>query len=224
MAPHAAAIIAGLVDQLAQAPVQVQCVQQAAPESWVKWVLPTVIQTVISLASIGTGVGIAVWSFRKNRESEHEQWIRNQSAGHERWMLDQKKIEWKEVLKAVSDIESVIPVVSNIQQRYDSVSKCLPNKISQLLGVRASCVFLFDALHRQESLNAFEELVRESAVAAECLQGFDAQLETDPAVRQLCRTKYEGIRDHYLKFSHWIQTEALRDMGAKSMRDERRPV
>jgi hypothetical protein len=35
MALHAAAMIAGLVDQLAQAPVVVQCAQ-AAPETWLK--------------------------------------------------------------------------------------------------------------------------------------------------------------------------------------------
>jgi hypothetical protein len=212
---HLASMVAAFVDQAAQAPVQIQCVQQAAPESWVKWLLPTILQTVVSLASITAGVLIAIWSFRKNRQSEHEQWVRNQNAGHERWILDQKKIEWKELLKVVSDIEIVIPAVSKIQERYDSVSKCLPHQVARLLGIRASCVFLFDSLHREESVDAFQEFVGASTVAAECLQGFNAQSETDPAVRQLCRTKYEEIRNHYLKFCHWVQTEALRDMGVK---------
>ncbi len=207
---HVAVMAAVFVDQVTQAPVVIQC-PQTAPESWVKWFLPT----IVSLVSIVTGVGIAVWSFRKNRESEHEQWVRNQRTGHGQWILDQKKAEWKELLQTVSGIESVIPAVSGIQERYDSVSKCLPQRIAQLLGVRASCVFLCDVLHRQESVNAFTEFVGASAVAAECLQGFNAQLETDPAVRQLCRTKYEEIRDCYLKFCHWVQTEAQMDLGEK---------
>jgi hypothetical protein len=141
---HAAAVLVFLADQATQPPVVIQCVQPT-PEPWLKWLLPT----IVSLASIVTGVGIAVWSFRKNRESGNEQWVRNQAAGHESWILDQKKAEWKELLQTVSGIESVIPAVSGIQERYDSVSKCLPQRIAQLLGVRASCVFLCDVLRRQ---------------------------------------------------------------------------
>jgi hypothetical protein len=118
MALHAAAMLAVLVDQVAQAPVLIQCVQQSAPESWVKWLLPTIVQTVVSLASIGTGVGIAVWSFRRNRQSEHEQWVRNQKAGHEQWIRDQKKAEWKELLIKVAAIEGVIPVVTSGLPEY----------------------------------------------------------------------------------------------------------
>jgi hypothetical protein len=97
---HAASIAAFFVDQLAQAPVQIQCVQQASSESWMKWLLPTIVQTVISLASITAGVLIAVWSFRKNRQTEHE-----------RWILDQKKAEWAELLDAINDCQDALPLV-----------------------------------------------------------------------------------------------------------------
>jgi hypothetical protein len=202
---HAVSVAAVFVDQLAQAqtPVQIQCVQ-AAPEPTLKWLLPTIVQTLISLVSIGVGVGIAVWSFRKNRQSEHEQWIR-----------DQKKCEWKELLQTASGIEAVIPAVAKIQERYDLVSECLPQRIAQLQAVRASCVFLSEFLYLQESVVAFTEFVQASAGAAESLQGFNAQTETDPAVRQFCRTKYDEIRDAYLKFCNWLRTQAQMDIGGR---------
>jgi len=105
---HAASIAAFFVVQTQQA----QCVVQCTPnptDSWEKW-LPTFVQTIVSLASIGAGVGIAVWSFWKNRQSEHEQWGRNQRAGHEQWLRDQKKAEWRELLDAVIECELYIVI------------------------------------------------------------------------------------------------------------------
>jgi hypothetical protein len=99
---HAASIAAFFADQIAQAPVVVQCVQ-AAPEPMLKWLLPTIVQTVISLASISAGVLIAVWSFRKNRQTEHEQWVRNQKAEHEQWVRDQKITEWGALMRSLTD-------------------------------------------------------------------------------------------------------------------------
>ena len=96
---HAASMAALFVDQLAQAPVQIQCVQQSTPESWLKWLLPTIVQTIVSLLSIFAGVCIAVRSFRANKTSEHEQWIRAQ-----------KKEEWKDLLAQIAEIEHEIPI------------------------------------------------------------------------------------------------------------------
>jgi hypothetical protein len=119
---HVASIAAFFVDQLAQAPVQIHCIQQAAPESWLKWLLPTIVQTVVSLASITAGVLIAVWSFRKNRQTEHE-----------RWILDQKKAEWVELLNAINDCQDALPLVdllagitpvnASIIQAYEKVRR-----------------------------------------------------------------------------------------------------
>ena len=75
-------------------------------ESWVKWLLPTIVQTVVSLLSIAAGVGIAVWSFRRNRQTEHEQWVRDQKLG-----------EWRELISAVASVEDLIPIL--IDERLD---------------------------------------------------------------------------------------------------------
>jgi hypothetical protein len=117
---HAVSIAAFFVDQLEYEPIVLQCVP-AEPESWVKWPLPTIVQTVVSLASITAGVLIAVWSFRKNRQSEHEQWVRNQRAGHEQWIRDQKKAEWKELISHVAVIEKEVPIILSGVHKYEKL-------------------------------------------------------------------------------------------------------
>ncbi|MGA2205322.1 MAG: hypothetical protein ABSG10_01200 [Terracidiphilus sp.] len=209
---HAASIVAFFVNSAATSPVQIQCAQQPAPESWVKWLLPALVQTIVSLASIGAGVAIAVWSFRKNRQSEHEQWVRTQRAAHEEWTRDQKRIEWKGILQVVSEIEIAIPAVSRIQERYDLISKNLPAMIAQLLGALGSCVFIRESIDREESRGVLERFATTAAGAAEYLQGFDARTETDPAIRQSCQRKSEEIRNEYLRLRTWLHEEARRDI------------
>ena len=112
---HPIALIAALfVDQLAPAPVQIQCVQQSMPESWLKWLLPTIVQTVVSLLSIFAGVAIAVRSFQANRKTEHEQWVR-----------DQKKAEWKEIVEALNKCHPYLPQVYH-QHSFDKESHYCP--------------------------------------------------------------------------------------------------
>jgi hypothetical protein len=138
---HAASIAAFFVDQLVQAPVQIQCVQQSTPESWLKWLLPTIVQTVVSLLSIFAGVGIAVRSFRANKKAEHDQWVRNQQAGHEQWVLDHKKAEWAELLASIRDCEDSLPLVDLRRGATAQVSTNIPalekvRKLQQILGDR----------------------------------------------------------------------------------------
>ncbi|MGD0729838.1 MAG: hypothetical protein ABR956_01145 [Terracidiphilus sp.] len=135
---HVASMAAVFVDQVTQAPIQIQCVQQAAPESWVKWLLPTIVQTVVSLLSIFAGVAIAVRSFRANRTTEHEQWIRNEKAGHHRWLREQKKAEWREVLDAIKECQDSLPLVSLLEDGTPVSKDVLPayhrvRKLQQIL-------------------------------------------------------------------------------------------
>ena len=109
MSLHVGVALAVFVDQMSRAPV-VQCTQ-AAPEPTLKWLLPTIVQTVVSLVSVAVGVGIAVWSFRRNRLAENEQWLRNEKAGHEQWIRDQSKAEWRDVLAKIAKIEHEVPIL-----------------------------------------------------------------------------------------------------------------
>jgi hypothetical protein len=106
---HAASLIAFFLDSVQQAPVVLQCVQSQC-ESWVKWLLPTLVQTVVSLLSIFAGVGIAVRSFRANKKSEHEQWVR-----------DQKKAEWRDLLDSVCDCQIHLPIAKTAENQLEDV-------------------------------------------------------------------------------------------------------
>jgi hypothetical protein len=197
---HAASMTALFVDQVTQAPAVVQCVLPANADPGLKqW-----IQPILNLVSILAVVGIAIFSFGATSRKEHR-----------RWLLDQKKAEWKELIKTASEIESVIPLTLRIQEGYDSASMFLPQKIAQLSGIRESCLFLGDILHRKENLDAFSEFTTLAALVSENLQGFNSQTETNPDVRQLNRTQYKGIHDAYLKFCSHLRTEAQRDLGGK---------
>ena len=182
------------------------CMVSQAPDPWWKWTF----QSVIPVAG---GTLIAVWSFVQNRKTEEQQWNRNQHAAHEQWILDQKKAEWRELLKVTSDIENAIPAVSKLQDRYDSVSQDLPKMLSLLLGTRGSCIFIAEVLDRQDVADEFDKFVRTAAGAAEFLQGFNASIETDPGVRESCRNKYLEIREAYLHFHLWLKTEARKSLG-----------
>ena len=121
---HAASIAAFFVQQAPQPQCIVKCVQ-GAPDSWLKWLLPTIVQTVVSLASITAGVVIAVWSLHATSHRDHK-----------RWVLDQKRAEWKELLVGLSETfreymppymsdetaQKFIQDVGNIQRRTDRVT------------------------------------------------------------------------------------------------------
>jgi hypothetical protein len=97
MALHAAAMMAFFVDQMAQAPVVVNC-PALAPESPWKWIIQ-------SVAPVAGGTLIAVWSFVANRKSEQRQWVR-----------DQKKAEWRELFGAFTEVKKkYLPIYENEQ-------------------------------------------------------------------------------------------------------------
>jgi hypothetical protein len=151
----AAVTAAFLVDQVAQAPVAVQCVQ-AAPEPTLKWLLPTLVQTVVSLVSIGVGVGIAVWSFRRNRQSEHEQWERNQTAEHEQWIRDESRAEWKLLLAKIAEIEHAIPILITGVPDHRTLKAMVLSVLPQLRGT----IFIYSTLEDSGFISEWESFVQ----------------------------------------------------------------
>jgi hypothetical protein len=219
-------MIALFMDTVRQTPCALQCVQPAA-ESWLKWLLPTIVQTVISLLSIGAGVGIAVWSFRKNRRSEHEQWVRNQKAGHEQWILDQKRAEWRELLKKAAKIEHVIPaVVLEAYERFHLIVEELVPATRRLLDARASCVFISEFLSNPQDIEEFTNFIGNAARAADSIKTWNEYLNDVASKPQndvrsaLNKRKadYDGIRDEYLAFTDWLRSKAQQDLGITKLR------
>jgi hypothetical protein len=116
-------------------------VQLTSDPSW-RLLLPTIVQTVRSLVSIFVGVAIAVWPFRRNRQSEQEQWIRNQKAAHEQWARDQCKLEWQNILSRVIAIEVDIPIIdSGIPEHCR-----LGSMVLEVVPVLGNTIFIFPTL------------------------------------------------------------------------------
>jgi hypothetical protein len=125
---HAASIAAFFIDQVAQAPVQIQCVQPSTPELWLRWLLPTG-QTIIPVAG---GVLVAWMAFRWNKNKEHEQWVR-----------DHKKSEWQELLMLASAIELFMPSVAIGGELISTVHDPTFNQhLRDMTRVALKCVFI----------------------------------------------------------------------------------
>jgi hypothetical protein len=227
---HVASIAAFFVDQLAFEPVVVQCAPTES-ESWVKWLLPTIVQTTISLVSIVVGVGIAVWSFRRNRQSEHEQWVRNQKVGHEQWTRDQKKAEWKELLKSVAEFGNIVPVVIAGRADYEEIAKRLVFAIQKLEERYANSPFLFEFASSKANNDRISDFQEQATKVADRILSPEHKIKmksTDTKKRldvvterlNLCMT----FRAQYIEFIHWLQAETRKDLGFSGIKPSAPPV
>ena len=89
-------MVAVFVDQAQQTPIVVQCARNAREAQW--RALVQIAQTIIPVAG---GVLIAWMAFQWNSRREHN-----------RWILDQKKLEWRELLDAIKVCEDFLPLTS----------------------------------------------------------------------------------------------------------------
>jgi hypothetical protein len=230
MALHAAAMMAFFVDQAQQAPVQIQCLA-AVPEPTLKWLLPTIIQTIISLASITAGVLIALWSFRKTKELTEWSFRATSEKDHERWVLDQKKAEWKVVLEKTAEVdrafqraESPNPIVS-----MHNLMEELPSARLELKKCWSSCLFIADVLKSKEieerylafnkKLNEGERQIRASDIARKASVPNTEQLPDNhignQALFKQSEDIYEGLKTANDSFRSWILSAAQDDLGIK---------
>jgi hypothetical protein len=160
---HAASIAALFVDQLSKASVQVQCVQQATPEPMLKWLLPTIVQTVVSLASITAGVCIAVASFRANKKTEHEQWVR-----------DQKKAEWSALLRGVANVFHITNFTTSNGWNgkiANRIATELEHALEEISIAYANCIFLDNFRQNNEGGKKIAEFIKKTKLQAQKLKG-----------------------------------------------------
>ena len=101
MVLHAAVMMAFFMDQLTNAPIQVQCLQQATQEPGWRWWFGALAPWVGPLLSGVVSIYVAWRVFRWQGEKDHTQWI-----------LDQKAVEWRTLIldsnKAVSQIHNLL--------------------------------------------------------------------------------------------------------------------
>jgi hypothetical protein len=182
-------MVAVFADQIAQTPFVVQC-PQASPEPWWKWI----IQSAIPVAG---GTLIAVWSFVRNRQSEHEQWVRNQKAEHEQWILDQKKVEWRELLDVVNECQLDILIASTpvtqapARTRDDLVSANLKLlKVDRALDDR---VFIDRAILKPLS-SKWHIAVKKTEKASQSNDPYVTSVESYVAFKQLIKAVREAAK------------------------------
>ncbi len=198
---HVASMIAFFVDQLAQAPVVVQCAP-TVPDSWVKWLLPTIVQTVVSLASISAGVLIALWSFRATSKRDRE-----------RWILDQKKAEWRDIIVRITEAEREMPIVYSSLDEYEHLESAVRNILPCLRGA----LFIYPRLEGSGFVQKWQEFT--VFVATEFRAGInlheaahgrvgvtlaeaEATYENRRALEHKLRNEFHALIDQIRKFAH----------------------
>jgi hypothetical protein len=167
---HAVSIAAFFMDQLAQAPVVVQCVvpPNADPE-WKQW-----IPTAVSLLSVGIGLWIAnrtirnareltEWSFRATSEKDHEQWLR-----------DQKKIEWSALLRGVANVFHITNFTT-LNGWNGKIANRIATELEQALEEIsigcANCIFLDNFRQNSEGDKKIKDFVKEIKLQTQRLKG-----------------------------------------------------
>jgi hypothetical protein len=210
---HAASMAAPLVDQL-----------------WLKQWIPT----AVSLLSVGIGVWIADRSIRKNRELTLWSFRATSERDHERWILDQKKAEWQELLRAAAHMRRVVSLgTENCQTRAQLIREGLKPAVQELEVTAANCVFLsafwgdevkskrFYSFLRDADLNA--EKIDASFIQTQHLQFpnpdlTDQQRERGIAMNILERGDLaDTIIREFIVFNDWLRREAAISLGTANV-------
>ncbi len=220
---HAASIAAFFVDQLAQAPVQVQCVQQPTPESWMKQWIPT----AISILSVGIGVWIADRSIRKNRELTLWSFRATSERDHERWVLDQKKAEWSRLLESIANIYRFVHLGKTMNREIaEPIKNELKPVIRALSMALANCIFLEEFRHNRENWKKITNFIKSADMTSNkismWLELFDSTREKETLSErdtQVLLNNVDSIANEVFKFAGecsdllmWLQEEAAKDL------------
>jgi hypothetical protein len=191
MAFDAAAMMAVFVNQMAQAPVAVQCTQ-AAQESWVKWLL----QFALSIVPVAGGVGIAIWSFRATSRRDHE-----------RWVLDQKKAEWREMLTIFDEVgERCFPPY----KRSDTVDMLIgraQDAPGRLHGITTRYIFI--GRSNYEMSIQFDEFVKTLADGSERLESLRFSKRAEIRIPE----EHNSLRDTFQNLVFFAKNSANLDLG-----------
>jgi hypothetical protein len=122
---HAASIAAFFVNQLAQTPVVVQCMQSTGQDPFWARLIFAAIPSIFAL-------GIAWLAIRWNLHSDHRRWVR-----------DNKKAEWKELLMYASAIEIFMPSVAIGSELIGAVHDSEFNKhLRDMTRAALNCLFI----------------------------------------------------------------------------------
>jgi hypothetical protein len=167
---HAASIAAFFVDQLAQAPVQIQCVQQSTPSPEWRWWMGALALWVGPILSTAGSIYVAWRVFRWQSTKDKSQWL-----------LENKKTEWRALLELASKVEHFMPSVGeggesisavhdpsfrqHLRDMTETVLKCV--FISRAKAEKIYNILLNVQLINEESKGHIEDHSSNAAMAAQ---------------------------------------------------------
>ncbi len=189
---HAVSVSAVFADTAAQAPNHIQCMQLPAAESWTKWLL----QFALSIVPVAGGVGIALWSFRATSKRDHV-----------RWILDQKKIEWKELLCIYDEIaEQWLPPYKK-GDVLDTLIQRVQNAYGRLHGRTIKYIFIGQSIDQMSvRINEFVQVIGDGAERLESLRfGKRADIQIPE--------EYNNLRAAFHSFAWLTRNSAYVDLG-----------
>jgi hypothetical protein len=212
---HTVSMVAVLVDQVAQAPIVVECAQ-AASDPWWKWPL----QFALSVVPVAGGVLVAWMAFRWTSSKERSQWVR-----------DQKKSDWRELLRKSAEVQHVLRVVNTPnKERIEKIVEQLKPAVHELSVSGASCVFLRAFFADQANREKFYSFIRDADEASELMDALRSiqryrdfpptQQESIDLVAKILLKKDEITRK-YFAFNEWLLKEAAEDLGIESTEEQR---
>ena len=167
---HAASIAVFFVDQLAQAPVVVQCVVPPnADPGWKQW-----IPTAVSLLSVGIGLWIANRTIRNARELTEWSFRATSEKDHKGWLLDLKRAEWSVLLRGVANVFHITNFTT-LNGWNGKIANRIATELEQALEeisiARANCIFLDNFRQNNEGGKKIAEFIKKTKLQAQKLKG-----------------------------------------------------
>jgi hypothetical protein len=207
MALHAAAMMAVFVDQMAQAPVVVNCAQVVPEPQWKWWVsalAPWVGPLLSGMVSIYVAWRVFGWQNKKDRKQ---------------WILDQKKAEWKELISEIAKIEVQIPVViTGIPDHKD-----LESIVLGILPLLRGMIFIYPSLKSSGFIAKWESYVGYVSGKFSMITNTNRSVQTgmlggDPVTMEdrFRWRKLSTDEETKVRRDLWTYLEELRDLAYKS--------
>jgi hypothetical protein len=199
---------------------QAQCAVQLPAEPRWAWLWRFLSQLAISVIPVAGGVCIAVWSFRRSRQFENEQWHRNQEAAHEQWVRDESKAEWRELLSRIASIEHEIPVIVTGIPKHEN----LESIVLAILPLLRGTIFIYPTLESSGFIAEWQSYVKyvsgkfqlrtqtNRAVQTDTL-GDPVSLEDKVRWRELSEGEEIEVRDRFHAFIAKLRGLAYESFG-----------
>jgi len=132
---QAASAVAGVADQIKQAPFVVQCIQAAPEPSWKWWLTLSAAIFGTLLSTVGS-IYVAWRVFRWQGAKDRKAWIR-----------DQERAEWSAILSGLTAVEAKMPhVFSNLD--WPKLTAGMLQELRNVIPAMRNALFVAEELEK----------------------------------------------------------------------------